>query len=112
MGALVTGMRVKWAFFGILLGIGIILLALSIYCLYRYCTLKKSQGKDVEEQLVDPTLMQTNEDELREFSGESPNMKANERIFNQGGKPLNAPVENSPARGLLDNVNGTSMGSQ
>ena len=55
--------------------------------------------------------MHTSEDELREFSGESPNLKENARPFNMGGKPLNAPAENSP-RGLLDNVNGTSEGSR
>ena len=62
--------------------------------------------------------MQTSEDELREFSGESPKIKANERPFNMGGKPLNAPNETpskggeSP-RGMLDNpVNGTSEGSR
>ena len=118
MGALVTGMRVKWALFGIFLGIGVILLAFSIYCLYRYCQLKKTMSTDVEEQLVDPALMQTSEDELREFSGESPKVKANARPFNMGGKPLNAPAltpskDGESPRGMLDQppVNGTSENS-
>ena len=49
MGALVTGMRVKWALFGIFLGIGVILLALSVYCLFRYFQLKQNMHNDVEE---------------------------------------------------------------
>lgn len=69
MGALITGMRVKWAFFGIMLIIGIILFILALFCLWRYCQHKKQLEKNQEETLVDPMLMATSEDELREFSG-------------------------------------------
>ena len=33
-------------------------------------------------------MMQTNEDELRDFGGTTPNVRANERPFNLGGKPV------------------------
>ena len=77
MGALVTGMRVKWAFFGIMLGIGIILFLLALFCLYKYCRHKKELEKTEEEALVDPMLMHTSEDELRDFSGSGPDVSAN-----------------------------------
>ena len=46
-------------------------------------------------------LMKTEEDDLRVFSKESPNMKKKEKPFNMSGKPIvnsNSPSE----RGMLD----------
>ena len=105
MGALVTGMRVKWAFFGIMLIIGIILFILSLFCLYRYCQHKKYLSENEEDQLVDPMLMATSEDELREFSGNSPDCTRNDRVFNMG-KPVGSGHDSGP-KGMLD---GSSSG--
>jgi len=56
-------------------------------------------AKNEEEQLVDPMLMATSEDELREFSGQSPDVSANERPFNMG-KPV--PGHQSPGKGASE----------
>ena len=50
-------------------------------------------------------LLQTNEDDLREFSGETPNMQKDDRPFHMGGKP----IVNTTERGMLDSpVNKTA----
>jgi len=101
LGALVTGMRVKWSFFGIMLGLGLIFLGLAIFCGFRYYQHKKHLEQSQEEQLVDPMLMATSEDELREFSGDAPTVAANERTWNQGGRPFVGTTDNGHG-GMLD----------
>ena len=43
-------------------------------------------------------MMQTNEDELRDFGNHNPNVTPNDRPFNMGGKP----IVNAESQGLLD----------
>ena len=88
-----------------MLGLGLIFLIIAAFCMFKYCQHKKYLDQNQEEQLVDPMLMQTNEDELRDFSGEQPNVSPNERPFHLGGKPI-------ASDGMLDaQVNQTYNGT-
>lgn len=86
-----------------MLGIGLVLLGIAVFCGIRYRQHQKHLAMGQEEQLVDPMLMGTSEDELREFGQTAPDITPNERPFNAGGRPM------VTATGMLDgNVNKTS----
>jgi hypothetical protein len=115
LGQLVTGIKAKWAFFGVLLAFGVAFLGLTVFCGCRYRKLSKElfPNGDVDEDEFEDALDsrvllpsgggigKTTEDgsDLQDFDNQPPFMQQQERVFNLHGqgKPI-AELSGSDSR--------------
>ena len=95
---LILGQKLKWSFFGILLGIGLIFLGLTVFCGLKYKKMRNAiieakteplggRGAGLNGHSDHTSLLDDDKEDgsEAEFENDRPHVSQNERVFNLRG---------------------------